>query len=216
MASSAAPKEIRKPAKPERTLATSRMIGFGTICNFTDPRQRIPFSVPFVPSDFNENATVITGRRTDGVAVFPSSGPCGGTASPVHVRGGSPKTGPWNGIHLAARKSLTQFSATLVVASRDARHLKAQLVFVPDDARTPPNVKTGVVRVSNPTRHSAIHIITPFQFQPVAPGTFQVRFATTRRHGRAAKPVTVTVLENDTFSVVQYQTLPATFQPGEY
>ena len=190
----------------------SKMLGFGTICNFTANVEKIPFIVPVVPKDFNENTTVIKGG---GIAIFPSAGPAGGTVSPVVAVDGDAKNGPWVGLRVDAKESLTQFSATLVVESNCAKYLKAQIVFVPDDVKIAPDVKTGVVRVSNPTRHSAIHIVTPFQFQPVIPGVFQVRFATTKQR-KSKKPCTVTIVEDDTFSIVQYQTLPSTFQPGEY
>jgi hypothetical protein len=200
-------KKMEKPMGCAKPRKTSRVLGFGTLCNFTSPIEKVPFRVPVVAADFNENVTVIDG----GIAHFASAGPAGGSVSPVPVRGGDPKLGPWSGLKVDTRKSLSQFSATLVASSSCARYLKAQIIFVPDDAKMPPVVKTGIPRVSNPTSTTAIFIATPFQYGPLARGTFQVRFATTK--SKCGEPCQVFLKENDSFNVMAYQTLPATHTP---
>jgi hypothetical protein len=204
------PETERKKEMPmgcAKTRKTSRVLGFGTLCNFTSPIEKVPFQVPLVAADFNENVTVIDG----GIAHFASAGPAGGSVSPVPVRGGDPKLGPWSSPKVDARQSLSQFSATLVADSPCAHYLKAQIVYVSDDAKTAPVVKTGIVRVSNPTPTTAIFIATPFQYAPLARGTFQVRFAATKT--KCCKPCQVFLNENDSFNVIQYQPLSATHTP---
>ncbi len=190
----------------------ARLIGFGSICNFTANEKEVYFSVPTVDKDFIENTTVIPG----GIAHFPSAGPSAGTVTRVGTKS------PYTGLRVTALASITSYSATLIAKSVDAEYLKAQIVFVPADPKLPPEAKLGIPRV-NVKDDRATFTVTPLPFQPVGPGVFQVRLATTKVHPDChicgkAHPVKVAMLENDAFTIMQYETLPLTGAPdgGDY